>query len=119
MGMESSFVPTTWGVPKLRLQPPPFPSKQNNRLRTNYSTTTDNLVPRFALWLTLPAAQFLHGRTVEANWDIDELLSQKDVILAENLLTATLRGYPFNSAESWVKVVQKSLPKEGATDVEK
>lgn len=75
----------------------------------------ETLVPQFTLWLTTPAAQFLHGRTVEANWDIDELLAQKDVIVNENLLTTTLRGYPFDTAEAWDKVVKDSLRKEAGT----
>ena len=60
----------------------------------------------------MPVAQFLHGRTVEANWDIDELLAQQELIVAENLLTTTLRGYPFDSAERWDVVVQESLLRE-------
>ena len=60
----------------------------------------------------MPVAQFLHGRTVEANWDIDELLAQKELIVTENLLTTTLRGYPFDSVERWDVAVQESLLRE-------
>ena len=82
------------------------------QMLTDSPFPTEELVPQFVLWLTMPAARFLHGRTVEANWDIDELLEQKELIVAEDLLTTSLRGYPFNSAESWGAVVQESLVEE-------
>ena len=46
---------------------------------------------------------------MEANWDVDQLLEQKERILKENLLTTTVRGYPFESAEDWERVVKGSL----------
>ena len=84
------------------------------RVFANIDLPLADLVPNFVLWLTMPVTQFLHGRTVEANWDIDELLDQKDLIVSENLLKTTLQGYPFNSAETWDAVVQKSLRNEMA-----
>ena len=49
---------------------------------------------------------------MEANWDVDELLAQKERILKENLLTTTVRGYPFESADDWERVVKRSLERE-------
>ncbi|TKA79238.1 hypothetical protein B0A55_06273 [Friedmanniomyces simplex] len=41
---------------------------------------------QFAVWLASPEAEFLKGRFVWANWDVDELLDGKERILKENLL---------------------------------
>jgi hypothetical protein len=46
------------------------------------------------VWLASPEAEFLRGRYVWANWDIEELKAKKDVILNENLLMMGLRGWP-------------------------
>ncbi|KAL8856566.1 MAG: hypothetical protein Q9178_006881, partial [Gyalolechia marmorata] len=95
---------------------PPFHPEEQTFANT--SSASENLVPQFVLWLTTPAAHFLHGRTVEANWDIDELLAQEELIVTENLLTVVLRGYPFDSAEAWDAVLQDSLLKEAAMQAE-
>lgn len=36
----------------------------------------------FVVWSLSPSAQFLNGRFVHANWDVDELKAKKDEILA-------------------------------------
>ena len=41
----------------------------------------------FTVWLTTPEAGFLKGRYSSANWDVDELLTMKDEIEKDNLLT--------------------------------
>ena len=46
----------------------------------------------FAVWLTSPAAAFLSGRFVWANWDVEEILARKDEIVQQNLLTMQLTG---------------------------
>jgi NAD(P)-dependent dehydrogenase (short-subunit alcohol dehydrogenase family) len=52
----------------------------------------------FMVWLATPQAEFLRGRFVWANWDVDELVAKKKTIEADPLLlTATLGGWPFNS----------------------
>ncbi|KAK0263163.1 hypothetical protein LTR35_017576 [Friedmanniomyces endolithicus] len=47
---------------------------------------------QFAVWLASPEAEFLKGRFVWANWDVDELLDGKERILKENLLKIGLVG---------------------------
>lgn len=44
------------------------------------------------VWLCTPDANFLKGRFVYANWDVDELKEQKEEIIRDNLLTLTIRG---------------------------
>lgn len=46
----------------------------------------------YIVWLTTPEADFLKGRFVYANWDIDELKAKKEDIIRENLLTLTVKG---------------------------
>ena len=46
----------------------------------------------FVVWLTTAEADFLNGRFMYANWDIEELKKRKKEIVQENLLTLTLKG---------------------------
>jgi len=45
-----------------------------------------------ALYLASPQAQFLSGRYMSANWDVDELEARKDEVIEKNLLKMDLRG---------------------------
>ncbi|KAI9698072.1 MAG: hypothetical protein M1820_007580 [Bogoriella megaspora] len=56
---------------------------------------TAQLPAAFMVWLSMSEAQFLNGRTVWANWDVDELKSQGDEILSKNLLVTSHAGWPF------------------------
>ena len=49
----------------------------------------------FMVWLSTSEAQFLNGRTVWANWDVDELKGQQEEIQAKNLLVTAHAGWPF------------------------
>lgn len=45
----------------------------------------------FAVWLASPEAEFLAGKFVWAQWDVDELLTLKDRLTANPaLLTTTI-----------------------------
>ena len=59
------------------------------------STALARLPAAFMVWLSKPDAQFLNGRTVWANWDVDELKGQQDEIQAKNLLVSSYAGWPF------------------------
>jgi hypothetical protein len=52
----------------------------------------------FMVWLTLPEAQFLNGRFVYANWDVDELKSKAKDISTGTQLIANIDGWPFSYA---------------------
>jgi len=45
-----------------------------------------------AVYLASPQAQFLSGRCMSANWDVDELEARKDEVIEKNLLKMDLRG---------------------------
>ncbi|KZV64868.1 NAD-P-binding protein [Peniophora sp. CONT] len=44
------------------------------------------------LWLTARNAEFLSGRYVHANWDLNEVLAKKEEIVRDNLLVTKLAG---------------------------
>jgi hypothetical protein len=46
------------------------------------------------VWLASIEADFLKGRLSWANWDVDELVERKDVIVENDMLTICLRGWP-------------------------
>lgn len=45
-----------------------------------------------AVYLTSPQAQYLSGRYMSANWDVDELEQKKDEIKERDLLKMDLKG---------------------------
>jgi hypothetical protein len=50
------------------------------------------LVGGTAVFLATPAAQFLSGRLVWANWAMDELVARKEEIVRKDLLKIVLSG---------------------------
>ncbi|KAH6603582.1 hypothetical protein Trco_008357 [Trichoderma cornu-damae] len=53
------------------------------------------LPAHFIVWLTSPEAAFLTGRSVWANWDVDELKKKTDSIQQSQVFTAGINGWPF------------------------
>lgn len=52
-----------------------------------------SLAAHMALWLSSPAAAFLHGRFIWANWDADELVARREEILSDHgLLKVGITG---------------------------
>ena len=60
----------------------------------NAFSDVDNLPAAFAVWLTTPKADFLKGRMVWCNWDVDELMAKKKEIVEHNLLKTGIKGFP-------------------------
>lgn len=55
----------------------------------------ENLPADFSVWLVAnPAADFLKGRLVWANWDVEELKSKSQEFLEKDLMKSGVRGYP-------------------------
>jgi NAD(P)-dependent dehydrogenase (short-subunit alcohol dehydrogenase family) len=50
------------------------------------------LAAEFVVWLASNEAAFLNGRFVSVNWDVDELVAKKDMILSDDLLITSLKG---------------------------
>ena len=53
---------------------------------------TAELPGSYCVWLSTPDADFLKGRFVYVNWDVNELKAKKEKIVREHLLTLTVRG---------------------------
>ncbi|MCJ1250012.1 hypothetical protein MMC30_007238 [Trapelia coarctata] len=52
----------------------------------------------FMVWVTSPEAQFLRGKFVYANWDVDQLKARAKEIEATPMLTSNVLGWPFEPA---------------------
>ena len=56
--------------------------------------TTIDLPVGFCVWLAAcKEADFLRGRLVWANWDVDELLARKEEVIEKDLLNVRLLGW--------------------------
>lgn len=53
-----------------------------------------SLPANFTVWLTSPEAEFLRGRYIWVNWDVQELMDAKESIIKEDKLVMGLRGWP-------------------------
>jgi len=47
------------------------------------------------VWLSLAEAQFLNGRFVWANWDVEELKAKAEEIESTNQMVVGFNGWPF------------------------
>ncbi|KAF7956666.1 hypothetical protein EAE96_004000 [Botrytis aclada] len=55
---------------------------------------TVQLPAHFLVWMASPEATFLRGCCAWANWDVEELKAQKDMILEGLFMTAGFKGLP-------------------------
>lgn len=53
------------------------------------------LPAHFMVWMVSPEAKFLRGRTVWANWDVNELKAKASEIESGIMLTSGIYGWPF------------------------
>ncbi|KAL6246082.1 hypothetical protein RBB50_007235 [Rhinocladiella similis] len=67
-----------------------------NARRSGVVLDDAELVGHFMVWLVSPESEFLRGRYVWCNWDVEEMISKKAEIESNpTLLTMTLGGWPF------------------------
>ena len=57
----------------------------------------------FNVWLASPEAQFLKGKFLYANWDVDELKARAEEIKTSGQLSIGLGGWPFEDA-NWTSM---------------
>ena len=50
------------------------------------------LAAGIAVYLASPQAEYLSGRYMSSNWDVDNLETRKDEIIEKNLLKIDLKG---------------------------
>jgi NAD(P)-dependent dehydrogenase (short-subunit alcohol dehydrogenase family) len=90
--------------PKLKafnVHPGIIKSDMNEKAAQDHLQPTDSpeLVAHFAVWLAGPESEFLKGRYLWANWDVEELVKAKDKITATpELFHLTLEGWSNNFA---------------------
>jgi hypothetical protein len=46
-----------------------------------------------AVWLSSPQADFLSGRLIDARWDMEQVVAQKEEIIKGNWLKISVSGY--------------------------
>jgi hypothetical protein len=59
-----------------------------------YICASVELPASFAVWIVSPEAEFLNGKFVWSNWDIEELKAKKEHLLSTDDLTLGLQGWP-------------------------
>lgn len=50
------------------------------------------------LWLASPEAAFAKGKYLWANWDVEELKEKADKIANTDILTISMKGWPFSKS---------------------
>ncbi|KAJ5544704.1 short-chain dehydrogenase/reductase [Penicillium sp. DV-2018c] len=73
----------------------------------------ENLPGHFCVWASTPAAGFLHGRFVWANWDVDELMArQTEISSQDGMLKIGLQGSEYVDIRN---IFQRIIEKEKLT----
>ena len=57
-----------------------------------FNLDTPELVGGTAVWLASEEAKFLSGKTIAANWSVDDLVARKEEIVKDGLLNIDLKG---------------------------
>ncbi|KAL8791175.1 MAG: hypothetical protein Q9195_006014 [Heterodermia aff. obscurata] len=70
---------------------------QTGTKNSNHTMPIDDvkLPAHFILWMTSPEAQFLHGKFVWCNWDVEQLKARAKEIQESQILTSNVLGWPF------------------------
>ncbi|KAH8649288.1 hypothetical protein BX600DRAFT_490094 [Xylariales sp. PMI_506] len=66
-----------------------------DHVKDETNSATVDLPGHFCLWLVSAEADFLRGKFVWVNWDVDELKARKEEILTTDLLDTKLGGVSF------------------------
>ncbi|CZR69610.1 related to peroxisomal short-chain alcohol dehydrogenase [Phialocephala subalpina] len=81
------------GIRAVNIQPGVVTTDLNMKHGAIAGLDTSDLPGNFCVWLASPEAEFLNGRYVYVNWDVDELKAKKEEILKDpKLLTLGLEG---------------------------
>ena len=64
----------------------------------NTSVLIADLPASFCVWLASGESDFLKGRFVWANWDVNEMKAKAEEIVGKDLLTMRLTGWPAQQA---------------------
>lgn len=53
----------------------------------------EELTTNFIVWITSPEAEFLKGKFVWSNWDVEELIAKKEELKDSSKMTLGLLGW--------------------------
>ncbi|KAL7958507.1 hypothetical protein V8C34DRAFT_304727 [Trichoderma compactum] len=70
-------------------------SEMSAKIGRKRAIDTLELSGDFGVWAVSDEAEFLKGRMVWVNWDVDELKAKKGEIINNDLLTVGIGGWPF------------------------
>jgi hypothetical protein len=68
---------------------------------TTANLITAQLSSHFSVWVSSPEADFLRGKFVWINWDVEELKANSKKIQESDIFTTTIGGYPFQPLEAY------------------
>ncbi|KFY40012.1 hypothetical protein V494_03705 [Pseudogymnoascus sp. VKM F-4513 (FW-928)] len=77
-----------------RVSSPQHPTKEKRHRGDIQEQDTVDLPTGFSMWLASSESDFVRGRMLLANWDVDELEAKKNEILKGDLLKMVLSGWP-------------------------
>lgn len=66
-----------------------------------------------SVWAATPAANFLHGRFIWSNWDVDELIQRKgEIVSQDGMLKIGLQGVEFvDMQKTFGRIAEKTPTK--------
>lgn len=83
---------STGNVTSVALHPGLVKTDMTQEAFRPFAQDTPALVGGTALWLCQDKARFLNGKTICANWSMDDLYARREEILKEGLLNIDLKG---------------------------
>ena len=76
----------------------PVPSRDGVNQGSFFILSAVELSGHFSVWICSPEGEFLKGRFVWAEWDVNEMKArEKEIVEDPMLLTLGLGGWPFSS----------------------
>ena len=91
-GVVASDMNAKSGIPPMDEGEKMYNSGPMNNLK-KHVVMIETLPAAFTVWLTTPKADFLKGRMVWCNWDVDELMAKEQEIVEQDLLKAGIKGF--------------------------
>ena len=65
----------------------------DGRDRLTWNSPIAEMPASYNVWLTTPAADFLRGRFMYTNWDVNEMIAKMDEIVKNNELRLGVYGW--------------------------
>ena len=72
---------------------PLWPLWNSSTLHMLTKRLIEELATNFVVWITSPEAEFLRGKFAWSNWDVEELVANKEELLSSSKLSLGLLGW--------------------------